>query len=85
MNLGLTDALKLQNKENKKIYTWWDYRNNAFHKDNGARIDHILLSPYIADSFLSANVDKLLRSAEQPSDHTPVSCQLSSIEKIIYA
>ena len=80
MNFGLVDAVKIQYSNSEKIYTWWDYRHNAFHKNNGARIDHILLSPYIADSFLSANIDTLPRSAEQPSDHTPVSCLFNSLE-----
>lgn len=82
MNLGLVDAVKVQHTNSEKIYTWWDYRNNAFPKNNGARIDHILLSPYVADNFLSVNIDTLPRSAEQPSDHTPVSCHFRYIDCI---
>jgi exodeoxyribonuclease III len=53
-------------------YSWWNYREGAFQKDNGLRIDHIWTSPNLANKALNCWIDKVPRTWERPSDHTPV-------------
>jgi len=53
------------------IYTFWDYFRNAYGRDAGLRIDHLLLSPSIADRLLDAGVDRNVRGWEKASDHAP--------------
>lgn len=74
--LGLADALKTVNPN--VGYTWWDYRGGGFKRDLGMRIDHILLSPYLADKLLNAGVHKDMRALEKPSDHAPVWVKLDT-------
>ena len=69
--LGLTDALRLCHPE-AGVYTFWDYQAGAWQKDDGIRIDHLLLSPQAADGLQGANVDRFTRGWEKPSDHVPV-------------
>ncbi len=69
--LGLTDALRALTPEGP-IYTFWDYQAGAFAADRGLRIDHVLLSPTLAERLVAAQVDRAARAAEQPSDHAPV-------------
>ncbi len=76
INLGLMDVVEFKHPNTKNIFTWWDYRNTGFAKDNGLRIDHILLSPRLADNYLDVIIDKLPRLKDKPSDHTPVVCTL---------
>ena len=54
------------------LYTFWDYQAGSWQKDNGIRIDHLLLSPQAADRLVVAGVDKHVRGWEKPSDHVPV-------------
>ncbi|MDE3015352.1 MAG: exodeoxyribonuclease III [Pseudomonadota bacterium] len=54
------------------LYTWWDYRNNAFARDDGLRIDHLLLSSQAADALSGWRVEKKLRGLDKASDHAPV-------------
>lgn len=68
---GLTDAVRACHPE-PGVYTFWDYQAGAFQKDNGIRIDHLLLSPQAADRLVSAGVDRFTRAWEKPSDHVPV-------------
>jgi exodeoxyribonuclease-3 len=75
MNMGLTDALAASLGPGSH-YTYWDYRSGAWNKDNGLRIDHLLLSPLAADRLDGAGVDKSPRGKEKPSDHTPAWCRL---------
>ena len=70
-NLGLTDALRAVSDDGG-LYTFWDYQAGAFAKDNGIRIDHVLLSPQAADRLTGAGVDRHVRSWDKPSDHVPV-------------
>ena len=56
-------------------YTYWDY-GPAFEMNRGLRIDHILLSPELAERLGGAGVDTAARAEEQPSDHAPVWCDL---------
>ncbi len=74
--LGMTDALRALTPEGP-LYTFWDYQASAFAADRGLRIDHVLLSPTLAERLASANVDRAARAAEQPSDHAPVSVTLT--------
>jgi exodeoxyribonuclease-3 len=75
INLGLTDALRAVNDE-AGVYTFWDYQAGAWQKNNGIRIDHLLLSPQAADRLVTAGVDKHVRAWEKPSDHVPVYVEL---------
>ncbi len=68
--LGLTDAIRAVDP-GPGVYTFWDYQAGAWQKDNGIRIDHLLLSPQAADRLLAAGVDRSPRGTEKPSDHTP--------------
>ncbi len=56
---------------NETIYTFWDYLYKAYDRNAGIRLDHILLSPYLADSLITAGVDKHVREWEKSSDHAP--------------
>ncbi|MGB8817615.1 MAG: exodeoxyribonuclease III [Rhizobiaceae bacterium] len=73
--LGLTDAIRSVTDQ-AKTYTFWDYQAGAWQKNNGIRIDHILLSPEAANRLVSAEIDKAVRSWEKPSDHVPVIVEL---------
>ncbi len=73
--LGLTDALRASTDE-PGHYTFWDYQAGAFQRNNGIRIDHLLLSPQAADRLTSVTIHKDMRAREKPSDHVPVSVDL---------
>jgi exodeoxyribonuclease-3 len=75
LNLGLTDAFRACHVE-PGHYTFWDYQAGAWQKNNGIRIDHLLLSPRAADRLRSASIDKRTRAWEKPSDHVPVMIEL---------
>ena len=68
-NIGIYDAALLANDH---TFSWWDYRAGAFEKEDGLRIDHLLLSPQAADCMSGYRVEKKLRGLEKPSDHAPV-------------
>jgi exodeoxyribonuclease-3 len=70
LGLGMYDAYRSKNEAND--YSWWDYRTGAFERDDGLRIDHILLSPQACDRLESCHVKKELRALEKASDHAPV-------------
>ena len=76
VNLGFTDATRACHPQ-PGIFTFWDYQAGAFQKDDGIRIDHILLSSYAADLMRSSGVDRSVRAAEKPSDHVPVWVELA--------
>jgi len=75
LNLGFTDALRATT-DASGLYTFWDYQAGAWQRDNGIRIDHLLLSPQAADRLGSVAIDKHMRAREKPSDHTPVRIDL---------
>ena len=75
LNAGLTDAVRLCHPE-PGLFTFWDYQAGAFQKDDGIRIDHLLLSPQAADRLVSAGVDRFTRAWERPSDHVPAWVEL---------
>ena len=74
---GLTDAFRACNTDAGQ-YSFWDYQAGAWQKNNGIRIDHLLLSPQAADCLRGAGIDKAVRAWEQPSDHVPVWCELAA-------
>ncbi|MBK4734208.1 exodeoxyribonuclease III [Noviherbaspirillum pedocola] len=74
--LELKDAFRLF-EQPEKTYSWWDYRQMAFRRNMGLRIDHILLSPPLAARCTACVIDRVPRKWEQPSDHTPVVATLS--------
>ena len=76
LNLGLTDAFRAC-EGGDGHYTFWDYQAGAWQKNNGIRIDHILLSPQAADRLVDATIDKRPRGWEKPSDHVPVVIDLA--------
>jgi exodeoxyribonuclease III len=70
-NLGLTDAIRAVS-DDAGLYTFWDYQAGAFAKNDGIRIDHLLLSPQAADRLIDAGIDRHVRAWDKPSDHVPV-------------
>lgn len=76
LDLGLHDAFRLF-EQPPKLWSWWDYRMLAFRKNQGLRIDHILVSDALRPRVLSCAIDKLPRKNERPSDHAPVWAELS--------
>lgn len=76
LNLGLTDALRATTDE-PGLYSFWDYQAGAWQRNNGIRIDHLLLSPQAADRLTGAGIDKHVRAWEKPSDHVPVWAEIN--------
>ena len=72
--LGFTEAIRSVTDE--QLFTFWDYQAGAWQKNNGIRIDHLLLSPEAANHFASASVEKHVRGWEKPSDHVPAVVEL---------
>jgi exodeoxyribonuclease-3 len=68
---GWTDALRALHPD-ERLYTFWKYFRNAFARDAGLRIDHLLLSPPLAGRLVAAGVDRNVRARERSSDHAPV-------------
>ncbi len=75
MSQGWTDALRAMYPD-QVVYTFWDYFRNAFGRDAGIRIDHLLLSPALAPALRGAGVDRFQRAKEKPSDHAPTWVEL---------
>jgi exodeoxyribonuclease III len=67
---GWTDAIRTLHP-GERIYTFWDYFRNAWQRDAGLRIDHLLLNPALADRLAAAGVDREIRGWEKASDHAP--------------
>jgi len=74
LNAGMTDSLRALHPTDAP-YTYWDY-GPAFESNRGLRIDHVLLSPELAERLTECGVDTTARAEEQPSDHAPVWCDL---------
>ena len=68
---GWTDAVR-DLHPGERIYTFWDYFRNAYGRDAGLRIDHLLLNPALAKRLKKAGVDRDVRGWEKSSDHAPV-------------
>ncbi|MHB9879919.1 exodeoxyribonuclease III [Pacificimonas sp. ICDLI1SI03] len=76
LDQGWTDALRSKYRE-EKIYTFWHYFRNAFDRDAGLRIDHLLLSPALADRLVDVQVDRHVRGWERSSDHAPTWAEIA--------
>jgi exodeoxyribonuclease III len=70
-NDGWLDAFRALHPRTTDAYSFWDYQAGAWQKNNGIRIDHLMLSPQAADDLESAGIDKHVRGWEKPSDHVP--------------
>jgi exodeoxyribonuclease-3 len=64
------------------IYTYWDYFRNAFGRNAGLRMDHLLLSPSLAARLVAADVDREVRSWEKTSDHAPTWVELKDLKRM---
>jgi exodeoxyribonuclease-3 len=77
---GWTDALRAMHPD-ERIYTFWDYFRNAWGRNAGLRIDHLLLSPALAGDLAAAGVDREVRGWDKASDHAPVWIELAAAPK----
>ena len=75
LKVGLKDSFRLF-EQPERSYSWWDYRMNAFRRNIGLRIDHILLSAPLAAQAKASFIDREVRAQERPSDHAPVVTEL---------
>ncbi len=75
LHLGYIDAFRSLHPEPGQ-FTFWDYQRGAWQRDDGIRIDHLLLSPQAADRLAESGIDREPRGKEKASDHTPVWCRL---------
>ncbi len=76
LSLGLVDAVRATSDAGG-LYTFWDYQAGAWQKNQGLRIDHMLLSPQAADRLTAIGIDAHVRGWEKPSDHVPVWADLA--------
>jgi len=76
MAQGWTDGIRAFAPAGER-FTFWDYQAGAWQKNNGIRIDHLLLSPQAADRVSAVGIDRDVRDWEKPSDHVPVWCEIS--------
>ncbi len=74
--LGLVDAFRLFDQP-EKSYSWWDYRQLAFRRNRGLRIDHVMVSPALRDRVRGCTIEREMRKREQPSDHAPVIAEIA--------
>jgi exodeoxyribonuclease-3 len=72
---GWTDSLRTLHP-GERIFTFWDYFRNAFGRDAGLRIDHLLLNPLLAPRLKAAGVDREARNWDKTSDHAPTWIEL---------
>ena len=76
LNAGYTEAFRALHSETG-LYSFWDYQKGRWPRDEGLRIDHLLLSPEAADRLEACEIDRSPRDKPKASDHTPVWCTLS--------
>ena len=76
VNLGFTDALRATSAA-PETYSFWDYQRGAWDRNDGIRIDHVLLSPQAADRLQGCQIDSQIRGREKPSDHVPIWVELA--------
>jgi exodeoxyribonuclease-3 len=77
LDFGLTDLYRKKNPEGRD-YSWWDYRDGSFHRNNGLRIDLIVATDPLAAKVEKVWIDREERKGEKPSDHAPVIAELSA-------
>jgi exodeoxyribonuclease-3 len=75
LGIGMHDAFRLF-EQAPKSYSWWDYRMLAFRRNQGLRIDHILVSDAVKGGVKACSIDRVPRKNERPSDHAPVVVEL---------
>ena len=68
--LGFTDAVRATT--DAQVFTFWDYQAGCWPRNEGIRIDHVLMSPQAADRLTGVGIDRHVRGWEKPSDHVPV-------------
>ena len=79
VNQGWTDAVRIRDPwSTRGPFTFWDYQAGSWSRDDGIRIDHLLLSPQAADLLVETGIDKEARAGEKPSDHVPVWVRLAA-------
>lgn len=76
LNLGFTEAFRAR-VQAPGHYTFWDYQAGAWQRNNGIRIDHVLMTPACADLMTDVGIDKEIRAREKPSDHVPLWVELA--------
>ena len=76
IDLGLSDSFR-RFEQPPKTFSWWDYRNLGFQKNQGLRIDHVLLSAPLSEKCTAAGIDRAPRKRERPSDHAPVWAEIT--------
>lgn len=76
-HLGLTDAFRART-QGPGHYSFWDYQAGAWNRNQGIRIDHLLLCPQAADMLRDCVIDKEVRGRDKPSDHVPVWVDLAA-------
>lgn len=76
VNAGWTDAFRNFHADGEH-YSFWDFQGGAWRRNDGIRIDHLLLSPAAADRLVGAGIEREMRGESKPSDHVPVWCELS--------
>ena len=76
-DLGLHDSFRLF-EQPEKSFSWWDYRMNAFKRNLGLRIDHILVSQPLAIQTRASTIDRDMRGVDRPSDHAPVFAEIET-------
>lgn len=77
VNLGFTDAFRVRNLAPEQ-FSFWDYQAGAWNRNDGIRIDHLLLTPQAADLLRDCQIDAQIRGREKPSDHVPVWVDLAA-------
>jgi exodeoxyribonuclease-3 len=77
LNLGLVDAFRVHHPEPHR-YSFWDYQAGRWSRDEGLRIDHLLLTPQAADRLAASDIDRGPRGRDKASDHTPVWCEITA-------
>jgi exodeoxyribonuclease-3 len=76
LNMGLVDAFRVHHAEPHR-YSFWDYQAGRWMRDEGLRIDHLLLTPQAADRLAASDIDRAPRGRDKASDHTPVWCEIA--------
>jgi exodeoxyribonuclease-3 len=78
LHLGLTDAFRARHPDEPHRYSFWDYQNRAWQRDQGLRIDHLLLNANATDRLQRCDIDRTPRGLEKASDHVPVWCEIDT-------
>ncbi len=77
LHLGFTEAIRTRHPH-PGLYSFWDYQAGAYDRNDGIRIDHVLMTPQCADLMTGCDIDAEFRAREKPSDHVPVWVELAA-------